>query len=172
MIKYAETSIVFREFPDEVTLAINLTNCPYHCPGCHSPHLQEDTGKELTEKELGQMLDYYKGRITCVGFMGGDGDKIGLYNLAKSVKVKFPGLKIGWYSGSSGIPPIIHDTDIMFDYNIFDYMKIGPYINELGPLDSPTTNQRLYRRVGNDWEYVPMFKDPKQGIEPMSFQKE
>ena len=24
-------------------------------------------------------------------------------------------------------------------------MKVGPYIDELGPLDSPTTNQRFYK---------------------------
>jgi anaerobic ribonucleoside-triphosphate reductase activating protein len=27
----------------------------------------------------------------------------------------------------------------------FDYIKIGPFIRHLGPLKSPTTNQRLYR---------------------------
>ena len=28
MLKYVDTDIVFQEFPDEVTLAINLSNCP------------------------------------------------------------------------------------------------------------------------------------------------
>ena len=37
MLKYAGYDIVFQEIPDEVTLAISLTNCPNRCPGCHSP---------------------------------------------------------------------------------------------------------------------------------------
>lgn len=41
MLKYVNTDIVFQEFPDEVTLAINLSNCPCHCPGCHSSYLWE-----------------------------------------------------------------------------------------------------------------------------------
>jgi anaerobic ribonucleoside-triphosphate reductase activating protein len=52
MLKHCETDIVFREFPDEVTLAVNISNCPHRCKGCHSPHLQTDCGTELTEKEL------------------------------------------------------------------------------------------------------------------------
>jgi anaerobic ribonucleoside-triphosphate reductase activating protein len=29
----------------------------------------------------------------------------------------------------------------------FDYVKVGPYVEELGPLNKPTTNQRLYRAL-------------------------
>ena len=32
---------------------------------------------------------------------------------------------------------------------VFDYVKLGPWIEACGPLTSPTTNQRLYR-VGSD----------------------
>lgn len=157
MIKYTETEIVFREFPDEITLAINISNCPNRCPGCHSPYLQRDTGSELTPKILERIVAPYRNRITCVGFMGGDGDLLGLYRIAKLVKEKYPDLKIGWYSGRSNFPPIISDRDIRFDYNIFDYVKLGPYVEDLGPLDSPCTNQKLYKRIGNDWEWIPMF---------------
>lgn len=47
MIKYYNTDIVFQEIPGEVTLAINLTRCPFKCKGCHSTHLQQDIGEEL-----------------------------------------------------------------------------------------------------------------------------
>ena len=30
MLKYVNTGIVFQEIPDEVTLAINISNCPCH----------------------------------------------------------------------------------------------------------------------------------------------
>ena len=47
MLKYVNTDIVFQEIPDEVTLAINISNCPCHCPGCHSHYLWEDIGLPL-----------------------------------------------------------------------------------------------------------------------------
>ena len=34
-------------------------------------------------------------------------------------------------------------TDLNLDY--FDYIKVGPYKKECGPLDNPNTNQRLYK---------------------------
>ena len=30
-------------------------------------------------------------------------------------------------------------------YKEFDYVKVGPYIEECGPLNKRTTNQRLYK---------------------------
>ena len=39
MLKYVNTDIVFQEIPDEVTLAVNISNCPCRCPGCHSQYL-------------------------------------------------------------------------------------------------------------------------------------
>jgi len=44
---------------------------------------------------------------------------------------------VGWYSGKENLSSEI-------DLNYFDYIKIGPYKEELGGLDKPTTNQRLY----------------------------
>ena len=32
MLRYINTDIVFQEFPDEVTLAINISGCPCRCP--------------------------------------------------------------------------------------------------------------------------------------------
>ena len=52
MLRYADYDIVFQEIPDEVTLAINLSNCPNHCKGCHSAYLMEDVGEPLTEESL------------------------------------------------------------------------------------------------------------------------
>ena len=59
MLKVASFDIVFQEIPGEVTLALNLSNCPCHCPGCHSPHLWEDTGEELNESLLDDLIARY-----------------------------------------------------------------------------------------------------------------
>ena len=156
MIKYCELEIVFREFPDEVTLAINISNCPHRCKGCHSPHLQKDIGGTLTPEVLEKLIEPFKDKVTCIGFMGGDADIEGLYELAKTVKSKFPSLRTGWYSGNGTLAE-------SYLLDVFDYVKIGPYIEKLGPLDNPNTNQRLYKKVdgphGEEWQWIPMFKD-------------
>ena len=36
-----------------------------------------------------------------------------------------------------------------FDRQKFDYIKLGPYLAHLGPLNSPTTNQRMYRKLAD-----------------------
>ena len=135
MLRYASYDIVFQEIPNEVTLAINLSGCPNHCRGCHSPHLQEDIGDELTENVLLGLLDNYKNAITCVCFMGGDASPEEVLDLAKFAK-QFQ-KKTAWYSGCSKMYENAQQH--------FDYIKLGKYIEELGGLNSPTTNQRLYR---------------------------
>ena len=46
MIKYVpeDTSVVFLEIPDEICCAINISNCPHRCDGCHSQYLRKDIG--------------------------------------------------------------------------------------------------------------------------------
>ena len=84
MLKYSETEVTFREVPDEISLVINITNCPYHCPGCHSKHLWEDTGERLTPDKLCDLIDNNEG-ISCVCFMGGDSDLEELYQEVKMI---------------------------------------------------------------------------------------
>ena len=72
MVRYHNFDIVFAEIPCETTLAINITNCPNRCRGCHSPHLQADMGRVLDEAELCGILARYGRSVTCVCFMGGD----------------------------------------------------------------------------------------------------
>lgn len=133
-MKYLDTLVGFREFPDEISLCINITNCPFHCPGCHSPELWEDIGAELTFKELHKLIYSNKG-ITCIGFMGGIPEEVN--ELAEYVKNVDPPLKVGWYWGGTNIPEKINLEN-------FDYIKIGPYIKEKGGLDNPNTNQIMY----------------------------
>lgn len=147
MLKYVNHDIVFQEYPDEVTLAINLSLCPNFCPGCHSPQLSQDIGEELTEERLLSLLSDYEEEITCVGLMGGDNDTREVERLFGIVKQKFPRLHTGWYSGRQELPEGIH-------LDVFDYVKVGPYLEDCGPLKSRTTNQRLYRVHGYELEDI------------------
>lgn len=136
MIKYVDTKIVFQEVPDEVSLAINLSNCPCHCKGCHSPYLAEDIGEDLTIERLTQLATEAEG-ITTICFMGGDSDTKRLNRLAKWIQDELD-LKVAWYSGRDELSEHI-------DISHFDYIKLGHYDEECGPLNSPNTNQRMYK---------------------------
>ena len=147
-MKVASFDIVFQEIPGEVTLALNLSNCPCHCPGCHSPHLAEDIGEPMTEELLSGLIARYGAMITCVCFMGGDADPAEVARWAewvKKLKIKNYELKTAWYSGRMHMPQ---------DEKAFDYVKLGPYIEELGGLKSEKTNQRLYKREDDSWKDI------------------
>ena len=140
MLKYVNTGIVFQEIPDEVTLAINISNCPCHCPGCHSHYLWEDVGLPLTTEALDDFVAKNGSNLTCIAFMGGDNDPRGVDHLAAYIHEEYPELRVAWYSGRTIISALINKDN-------FDYIKIGPFIKHLGPLKKNTTNQRLYRRT-------------------------
>ncbi|MCI1779390.1 MAG: anaerobic ribonucleoside-triphosphate reductase activating protein [Bacteroidales bacterium] len=148
MLKFVNYDIVFQEVPNEVTLSINISNCPHKCRGCHSAYLQEDTGEELTEEILTGFLNDYKSEITCVCFMGGDASPEDVVSLAAFLKRQTVcPVKVAWYSGSEKLPD-------GFDPVNFDYIKIGPYIEEKGGLAKPTTNQHFYKVTGDKMEDI------------------
>ena len=132
MLKYVDILVSFSEIPDEITLCINISQCPNNCKGCHSPWLREDTGTPLTYSELIKLIKQNTG-ISCVCFMGGDKEPWEVVKLAKLIREDFPNLKTAWYSGSESVD----------HQNQFNYVKTGPDIESLGPLNSETTNQRL-----------------------------
>lgn len=138
-LKYANTQVVFTEVPNEISLAINITGCTIHCKGCHSQWLWSNKGKELTKEELINLIKKNKG-ITTVLFMGGDNFIGQLAELAKDIKYRYPNLKVAWYSGRCDIDSRVKELE-----TYLDYIKIGPYIKQLGGLDSPSTNQKFYR---------------------------
>ena len=145
MLKFKEVKVVFREIPDEITLAIGISGCPIRCPDCHSKHLWEDIGSELTITKLDHLITENTG-ITCILFSGGDADTNYLNNLAKYIKNKY-NIKVAWYSGQDSI-------DNMINLEYFDYIKIGHFNGK--PLNNKETNQILYRidKLDNKWELV------------------
>lgn len=139
MLRVASYDIIFQEIPGEVTLALNISGCPNACHGCHSPHLLKDTGELLDEKLLTGLLEKYANAVTCICFMGGDSEPEAINRLAAFVCATSCGnIRTAWYSGRQELACGI-------DLRNFDYIKVGPYIERLGGLDSPKTNQRFYR---------------------------
>lgn len=129
------TTVVFQELPDEISLAINITGCGKRCPGCHTPFLQNSfNGVELTPAIFESYLRKYIEIITAVIFFNGDlhiTRFVELLDIAKSY-----GLKTALYTGWNDVPMEI--------YKRLDFLKVGEYIQELGSLSSPSTNQRMY----------------------------
>lgn len=138
MLKCYSYDIVCQEIPDEITLAVNISCCPNRCPGCHSPWLWEDEGEPLTDEMVTRLVGNYSAAVTCFCIMGGDADPSEVGRICRLVRENFPGLKTAWYSGRQEIPE-------GFDLSSLDYIKLGPYISELGGLKSPDTNQILFK---------------------------
>ena len=133
MLKYVDTKVTFSEVPNEITLCINISNCPCHCSNCHSSYLAEDIGEPLDLQHLTNLIDSNKG-ITCVCIMGGDANPSEVDDIAQYIKEYYSNLKVGWYSGRDYI-----SKDINLEN--FNYIKYGHYDENKGPLNSKTTNQ-------------------------------
>lgn len=137
MIKYIPelTDIVLEEIPDKVTLAVEISNCRGSCIGCHSPFLKQDIGVELTPDAVDRLIADNFG-VNCFLLLGEGKDPEALLRIAEHLRVHHPDLERAVYSGRPEVEPEI--------YAAFDYVKVGPYVAELGPLNERTTNQRLY----------------------------
>ena len=141
-LKYTDIRVTFAEIPDEISLCINISNCPCLCKNCHSSYLAKDIGIILTTAEVEKLINISNG-ISCIAFMGGDISPTIVNTLAKYVKEEYPKLKVAWYSGRQEL-----SKDI--DLQNFNFIKLGPYNEDLGPLDSRTTNQRYYEVKKNE----------------------
>lgn len=142
MLKYVPrmTNIVLEEIPDKVTLAVEISNCQGNCIGCHSPFLKSDIGSELTVDIIEQLISDNFG-VNCFLLLGEGKDRQALLDISRHVHTAHPGMETALYSGRVDV-----EDDLKHE---FDYIKVGPYVEQLGPLNSRTTNQRLYHH-GDD----------------------
>lgn len=141
-IKYESSMVTFTEVPDEISLCFNITGCPCHCIGCFEPWLAEDTGTILDYAVLKAQIDAHP-HITCICFMGGDRYPFDINYLINQARKEYPELKFAMYSGMTKMHPQLSQ--------VLDYYKIGPYIENYGPLNKKTTNQCFYKKVNNNW---------------------
>lgn len=142
-IKFVGSQVTFQEVPDEVSLTLLISNCPRRCKNCHSPELREDIGEELTADVLKDLINKNLKHITCVCFLGGEQHPEEITKLFREIRANYPGMKIALYTGADFVPNGIA--------SYLDYVKLGPYIEEYGPLTSKTTNQILLERDGFKW---------------------
>lgn len=153
MLKYlGQPTITFAEFPDEISLVLNISNCPGTCKQCSEPELREDVGELLTFSALDEIIRSHPG-ITLLGILGGDNDHAAVEELTKYVHEKHH-LKVGMYSGREYL-----DLNLL---NLLDYYKIGRWImpegdyanwwkTNCGPITFTFSNQLMFKREGNKW---------------------
>lgn len=136
-MNYFKYDIVFQEIPGEISLALYFTGCPLRCKGCHSPELwNAQNGVRLEQNELKQLIQRYEGKISTVLFMGGEWESQTLIEFLNPIKEA--GLKVALYTGRE-----IHELPRELVVHL-DFLKTGPWREELGGLNSPTTNQKFY----------------------------
>lgn len=149
MIKYTEAQITFAEVPDEINLCFSISNCNGMCKNCHSPELRKDIGKPLLQNLNKEINSHYG--ITCICFLGEGLKNINAIEewkiIMRHIKNSFSNLKLALYSGRNEWP----DQELL---ELLDYVKIGSYVEELGGLSSPTTNQRLYKKENGEWKDI------------------
>ena len=148
MLKFYGYAVTFAEFPEEISLLLNISNCPGTCSHCSEPELRQDIGTELTNNKIDELIKNNRG-ITLFGLMGGDSDHKDCVRIAKYIHEKYE-IKVGMYSGKDTI-----DFDLL---NCLDYYKIGHFIMPVGPVETwgqqqcgplcfPQTNQVMLKKI-------------------------
>jgi anaerobic ribonucleoside-triphosphate reductase activating protein len=134
MLYYSHPQIVVQEVPGEIALAFSISGCPLACRGCHSTETRNPTyGFPLTKDTLQSTIDNTK-HVSCVLLYGGEWEPSNLIDLLLTSKDN--NLKTCLYTGLTTCPPQF--------LKYLDYVKVGPYSQELGGLTSPTTNQKFF----------------------------
>jgi len=149
MLKYLYCKELFAEIPSEITLGVSLTGCTIRCKGCHSRELWEDKGTPLNVETLCGLLNQHQG-ITCLLLLGGESDIDALTELFMYAHKR---VKTAWYCGLDRLPKQ-HQGITQY----LDFLKLGRFEIEYGPLNDPNTNQKFYKVVnGKLYECTNLF---------------
>ena len=142
---YSVGAVTLSEIPGKTALVIEFNNCHQMCPGCHSPHLWEKTA----EYSLGQVLEAVDMQvlpdINCILLMGGTTNGITMEDLRILVEALYKefGIPVAVYSGC---PEDELMNMEMLSWFGLEWLKTGDYRAELGGIENPRSNQKLYRK--------------------------
>jgi len=151
--------IGYKEIPNETSLIYFVSGCSLKCKHCHSrEYWDASVGTEFNFTHFRN--DMENGLLTTALFMIGDFTPNVIETL-QYVKVitEHYGVHLAVYSGFDfcAIPKEI--------LKVVDFLKTGPYIEALGGLDAPETNQTLWEK-----EEGPIFRGIKgQGLNQTIF---
>ena len=139
------STVCLAEVPGEISLSIVLAGCSHKCCNCHSEEYQDiKNGAAFDWEQYGGLLLKYRDKCSCIVFFNGEYDAQLLIRL--SWLARMMSYKTALYSGFE-MEQLSEELK-----KEFSYIKVGSYREELGGLDSPTTNQRMLKKV--DGEFV------------------
>lgn len=141
MLYYTEAGLSHLEVPNETALCIYISGCPNRCVDCHYPQLQLSDYGDILKHHFLKLIDLYAHAATCVVFLG-EGkstadDRVELLYYCGLTHAR--NMKTCLYSG--------RDTYIEGWMQKFDYIKLGRFNSQYGPLNARTTNQRMFKKT-------------------------
>ena len=127
--------ITLSDVPNEIALSFCVVGCPLNCKGCSwnsTPNKNEydfDIIREIDKEPL----------VSCINFFGGEWLEKELLVYLRYSKNK--GKKTCLYTGLT-LDEFKNKHIGLLEY--LDYLKVGRWVEQLGGLDSSTTNQIFY----------------------------
>lgn len=148
-IFYYNPQITFREVPTEISLTIP-TLCYNHCSkDCNSKFCWIENWKDdrtyLNLDVIFNLIENNEG-ITCITIMTSVNFPY-LSFLFRNIKQQYPFLKTCLYIGLDWEELLKYCDFHRFSFKNLDYIKIGAFKKEFGPLNNPNTNQRFYEII-------------------------
>ncbi len=126
--------------PHEISLAFAIYGCPLACCKCFWAKLKNTPTFTLDNKVYHEILENYQEYVSCILFFGGEWHQ---EQLVERLKVaQSLNLKTCLYTGLTEVSPKI--------LTHLNYVKIGPYREEYGGLNYPTTNQKILNLDTNE----------------------
>lgn len=139
--------VTLTEIPDHISVYFEIGGCVQQCHNCHSLHHQERGDTVDVDYVVRYAIHQAEHGATACVLMGGTTSKyLSKQNLAQVINRLSPILPVGLYSGAEV------DDYFMSNKNLRWY-KAGAYVEALGGLAAPTTNQQFYQR-DKDGEWV------------------
>ena len=147
MLLYVSVGISELEIPTKKSLVIYISDCQHRCKNCHTPYLHDSYG-DLLKENFEIIFNVYYDYFDIVCFMGEGKESIEekneMINYCKFIHNK--NKKTALYCG--------RDCDIEKWMNNFDYIKIGSYQENKGPLTKKNTNQKLFKKENNIYKDI------------------
>lgn len=146
MLYFIDACVSYDEIPNELSLCIYISGCMNRCPDCHYPELMQHNHGDILSESFYLLVDLYSEMVSCICFLGegacGLKEKAEFKEYVDYIHSK--GLLAGLYSG--------RNLDEIEEWmKEFDFVKIGSYQLDKGPLTKETTNQRMYKKKNNKY---------------------
>lgn len=146
--------ITFNEIPNRVAVFFEIGQCKQNCKNCHSELFMKTRLAKDLWTSLEDMVSYVelqkKHGANAIVIMGGTNNEgVGLHHLVQVIDALSGILPVGLYSG---IPDNTFIHRLLKSDKVLTWLKTGEYIDELGGLTEPKTNQKFYEL--KDGKYV------------------